>query len=161
MRQIPKLVALLCALVVCAAVADGQQYWGSSGGRSYYGYQNSHCYYGPYWGKGRTYYTYYYYRPSPDANHYNYHTVFYYPRNVGNIRGGYYYYKNQVTGKYWGRCKPESNDYELLHEDKRRPNLNDIPEADFARQGKMTPVPEMAPQTPLIPPPMPTRPPEE
>jgi hypothetical protein len=162
MRQMPKLVALAILVAACAGDLDGQQYWGKTGGRYYYGYRNSHCYYGPYRGKGGNYYTYYYYyRPNPGANYYNYHTCFYYPNTVNNIRGGYYYYKNQITGKYWGRCKPGSSDYERLAEDNQGPSLNEIAERFFQRQKGMTPVPGMQPQTLLIPPPMPTEPPAE
>ena len=158
----PKALAVLGLLMLCSALAESHEYWGRSGGRYYYGTRDSHFYYGPYWGSGRNYYTYYYYyRPTADATSYSYHTAFYYPENVGTIRGDYYYYKNHRTGRYWGRCAPGSENYELLPEASQKENLAQIPEKDFQPQGKMTPVPGMEPAAPIIPPPQPTTPPKE
>jgi len=157
-----KALTVMCLLVVCAAVADAYSYWGRSGGRYYYGDRGGCCYYGPYWSQNRDCYTYYYYyRPTTYATNYSYHTAFYYPQNVGNIQGGYYYYKNQRTGNLWGRCRPGSDNYELLAESAQGPNLAAIPQNAFQPQGKMTPVPNMEPATPIIPPPQPSAPPAE
>jgi hypothetical protein len=153
-------LALLCSL---AYAQYAPQYWGKPGGRSYYGYRNSHFYYGPYWGKGKTYYTYYYYfKTNPSATKYSYHTVFYYPK--GKYDG--YYYKNKMRGhpdynKFWGRCRPGSSEYELLPPTKRKANLEDIEERDFENQHKMVMVPGMKPGETIVPPPQPTIPPEE
>jgi len=158
-----KALTVIGLLILCSAMADAApEYWGRANGRSYYGERNSHYYYGPYWGQDRNCYTYYYYYlPTQYATSYNYHTAFYYPKDYGTIRGNYYYYKNHRTGKFWGRCRPGSSDYELLAESQQLPNLAGIPEKDFQPQGKMTPVPNMEPAAPLIPPPQPTAPPAE
>jgi hypothetical protein len=155
-----KILTVACLLILCSAMVDAYEYWGRSGGRYYYGQRNSHCYYGPYWSQNRDCYTYYYYYlPTQYSTSYNYHTAFYYPQTVGNIRGGYYYYKNNRTGLHWGRCRPGSDNYELLLEPQA--NLATIPEKAFQPQGKMTAVPAMEPATPIIPPPQPTAPPAE
>jgi len=155
MRPTIRQILLVAALhLLWLGAASAQQYWGYEGPRYRYGVRGAHWYYGPYRGRGGSYYTfYYYYRPTPYATDYRYHTVFYYPTTVGRIKGGYYYYKNRVTGLYWGRCLAGSNQYELLPDSKRRPNLEDIDDGDFEHQGGMTPVPNMAPETRLIPPP--------
>jgi hypothetical protein len=162
MRFSAKVVVVGFLLIFCGSMADGYDHWGRSGGRSYYGTRNSNFYYGPYWGSQRNCYTYYYYYlPTPEATSYSYHTAFYYPKTVGSIRGNYYYYKNQRTGRYWGRCAPGSDNYELLPEASQKANLAMINEKDFQPQGKMTPVPDMNPPAPIIPPPQPTVPPAE
>jgi len=158
----PKITVVVGLLLLCSALSEANTYWGRSGGRYYYGTRNSHFYYGPYWGQQRNYYTYYYYyRPTPVATEYSYHTCAYYPEAVGNIQGNYYYYKNHRSGNWWGRCHPESSNYELLPEAAQGPTLTNIAQKDFIPQNKMTPVPNMQPEAPLIPPPMPTAPPAE
>jgi hypothetical protein len=72
------------------------------------------------------------------------------------MKGGYYYYKNGKTGLYWGRCMAGSSNYELLRPDlldAQKRDLERLDENDFEPQGRMTRVPEMQPQTPIIPPP--------
>jgi len=157
-----KALTVACLLVMCSTLVDAYEYWGRSSGRYYYGTRNNSCYYGPYWSQNRDCYTYYYYYlPTTYATSYSYHTAFYYPRDVGTIQGGYYYYKNHRTGRHWGRCHPGSDNYELLAEADQGPNLAAIPQKAFVPQGKMTPVPNMEPATPIIPPPQPTAPPAE
>ncbi len=162
---IKQMLAVMVLGLAWAETASAQQYWDQRGPRYRYGYPGSHHYYGPYKSKGGNYHTfYYYYRPKPSASKYDYHTVFYYPKTVGVIRGGYYYYKNRKTGKYWGRCMAGSSNYELLAEPARRANIEEINEGDFQPKGRMTPVPEMQPETPLVVPPKdptPNGPPQE
>jgi len=158
----PKVFCVVALLLVCTALSEAYSRWGGSGGRHYYGTRGSNFYYGPYWGSGRNYYTYYYYYlPTYQASDYNYHTCFYYPQDVGTVRGGYYYYKNNVSNNYWGRCYPESSYYELLPPTSQRPVLTDIPQKDFVQQKEMPPIPNAEPKTPIIPPPQPTTPPAE
>jgi hypothetical protein len=164
--SLPKVVAVVGLLILGSLMGEVSEVradrWAGSGGRYYYGNRGSHFYYGSYWGQGRNYYTYYYYyRPNAYATEYNYHTCFYYPQTYNSIPGNYYYYKNNVSGNYWGRCHPESSDYELLPVAAQGPVLANIPQKDFQPQGKMTPVPNMEPAAPIIPPPMPQAPPAE
>lgn len=138
-----------------------------------FGFRNNQFYHGPFPGKGGNYQTFYhFYKPTPNSRQFHHHTAFFFPRDSGKIRGGFFYYKNKDRNsphfnKFWGRCQPGADNYELLAESKRKEKLEDIASDDFVKQGRMTPVPGMEPSTPLLSPPKleelpdPTEPPEE
>ncbi len=144
------LIALAVVVTVLGATAL------SAAPHYYRGYSTAnHGYYGPWYNRDKGYIKYnYYYRPHPGAS-YKYHYCYYYPRGKYS---GYYYYYNTTSGKYWGRCKPGSTNYEYLDPKNQRGRLEDINVAWFEPQGAMRPVPQMNPRTTMIGPPQPEPP---
>src|SRR5262249_18168676 len=78
---------------------------------------------------GNCYYRDYYYKPSIDYCGYHHHYVMWYPSHPN-----YYYFFNPYKHAFWGRCPCECHgqeQYSLLPEQFRKPDLAQIPESAF------------------------------
>jgi hypothetical protein len=153
-------VFAVAVLGLAGAAARAADTFGHHGQQFFHGQKGKHFFHGPFQNKGKNFQTFhYFFKPTPTGKNFKSHTVFHFPHNSGNIRGGHFYFKNKdhnspQFNKFWGRVRAGSDNYELIPENKRKENLEEIADADFVPQGKMTPVPGMEPKTPILPPPL-------
>jgi hypothetical protein len=101
---------LLLPKVALAQQRSQYSYWGRGGGnhRYYYGIPHHHFYSGPYKSRGNYWLFKYNYLPSSGADHYDYHTVRYYPRYH------HYTYYNWKKKFWWGACHTSAPYYASL-----------------------------------------------
>jgi hypothetical protein len=109
---------------------------GDANANAYYTRQ----YYSDWHSYGNCYYRDYYYKPSVDYCGYKHHYVMFYPSHPN-----YYYFFNPYKQAFWGRCPCECHgqeQYSLLPEQFRKPDLAQIPETAFPPMTQMPPVPD-------------------